>query len=459
MSAFRFLILSAAVLTLAACQEPTAVVSPGKVAGSRSASIDYGDALATEVNYITQCSWTAANPKSWFVPADSLPGYGAINECRIGNSQADWVEPGASTMGVVGLMVGYNRVVTEGKSNPTLDYRVKTALSGFFWSWVRNQGNQIDVGNTAFPVRLYYRADGTLDHVDKPSGVVTAQVLIAMRQYCRLSPNGDGANYEAQEYPLAKRMAQYIDGNLSTWTLDKSYGVAAFHGFAIWARNRNDGGTATYFDKRAQALSDELALNQDTGSWRNYYSYYDTDAKRGVYCLDDNKVAQMDQTGFAPYEFNARDRGEDYARDLAYWWDHGASFGNTTPTVQWGPYAGGVHQKIPELQTKAYPGDSFQLADAEWKIARANGNQNDQYKHAWEHYNFALSPVGSSTGSGCWVNTPDSDGFTGGFIDWVDNNGQRPDPAYNWERFVDTSGYMAVATEELVYSKEVDWGS
>jgi hypothetical protein len=452
----RYLILSALVGFLVACQDPTAV-STGGTASSRSLSIDYGDALATEVNYITQCSWTKANPKSWSVPADSLPGYGAINESRIGNSWADWVEPGASTMGVVGLMVGYNRVVALGKSNPTLDYRVQTALSGFFWSWVRNQANQIDVGNTAFPTRLYYRTDGTLDHKDDASGVVTAQVLIAMRQYCRLSPNGDRATYEAEEYPLAKRMAQYIDGHLSTWTLDKSYGVAAFHGFANWARNRGESATAKYYDDRAQAFSDGLAQAQDTGSWRNYYSYLD--GNTGVYCADNQGVAQMDQTGFAPYEFNARPRDEVYARDLAYWWDHGAAFGGVTPTVQWGPYAGGVHQKIPELQTKAYPGDSFQLADAEWKIAHANGNQNDQYKQAWAHYNFALSPLGSSTGSGCWVNTADFDGFQGGFIDWVDNNGQRPDSSLNWERFVDTSGYMAVATEELVYSSEVDWGS
>ena len=46
------------------------------------------------------------------------------------------------------------------------------------------------------------------------------------------------------------------------------------------------------------------------------------------------------------------------------------------------------------------------------------------------------------------------DGFVGGFVDWVDKSGQRP---ASWQRFIDTSGYMLVATEEIKFNNEVDW--
>jgi hypothetical protein len=164
--------------------------------------------------------------------------------------------------------------------------------------------------------------------------------------------------------------------------------------------------------------------------------------------------SNVDQTGFAPYEFNARSAGEAYAASVAQWWDYGTAYSGDYLTTQSGAYAGGVHQSVPSLATKSYPGDSLQLADAEWKIAHADGNLNNQYAQAWWHYNFAVSPVGSSTGSGCWVNTSSVDGYVGGFVDWVDTSGNRP---ANWQRFIDTSGYMIVATEELAFSNQVDW--
>jgi len=49
------------------------------------------------------------------------------------------------------------------------------------------------------------------------------------------------------------------------------------------------------------------------------------------------------------------------------------------------------------------------------------------------------------------------DGFLGGFIDWVDSsNNTRP---ANWQRFVDTSGYFVIATEELAFSSIVDFSN
>jgi hypothetical protein len=239
-------------------------------------------------------------------------------------------------------------------------------------------------------------------------------------------------------------MANYIVANLGSWTIDRSYAVAAYTGFSHWASAVGD--TTT----EASTVSGWLVSAQDQGTWHNYYDYLDGSGN-GVY-----NNSNVDQTGFAPYEFDARSAGESYAVGVAQWWDYSTAFNGDYLTVQSGTYAGGVHQSVPSVATQAYPGDSFQLADAEWKIAHADGNLNNQYAQAWWHYNFALSAVGSSTGSGCWVNntTTDPSGFEGGFIDWVSSSGTYPAV---WQRFIDTSGYMLVATEELAFSNEVDW--
>ena len=124
-------------------------------------------------------------------------------------------------------------------------------------------------------------------------------------------------------------------------------------------------------------------------------------------------------------------------------------------TVPDGRYKGGVHQKVPEYADQIYPGSSFQLADAEWKIAKASG-QNNILDMAQGHYRFALSPINSTSGSGCWVNNSSVDRVPGGFFDWV-NMKNDSYPANNWERFVDTSAYMIIATEELVFNSAVTW--
>jgi hypothetical protein len=55
------------------------------------------------------------------------------------------------------------------------------------------------------------------------------------------------------------------------------------------------------------------------------------------------------------------------------------------------------------------------------------------------------------------VNNTSVDGYLGGFIDWVNpNDNSRP---ANWQRFVDTSGYFIIATEELAFSSQVDFSN
>jgi len=419
------------------------------IGGVRIAAADTYSNMWDECNYITMCSMSAANPTVGNISTASA-GYGALNDWRIGNGTADSVDCGTQAIGAVGLLYGYHRLSAAGRSNSALDSQAKTALSSFFWSWVRNGSNQVAgaSGQTGFASTASYNTSGNQTAKGGGSVPATAQILIAMRKYCELSPNGDAANYQSQEYGLAHNMANYINGNLSSWTVDRSYAVASFRCFANWATAVGDTSTASYYNNQANTVSGWLAQAQDTGSWHNYFDYLNGGGG-GVY--NGNNV---DQTGFAPYEFDARDGSEAYAAKVAQWWDFSTAFSGDYLSVQSGPYVGGVHQSVPNNATQAYPGDSFQLADAEWKIASADGNANNEYAQAWAHYNFALSPIGSSTGSGCWVNNSSVDGFVGGFIDWVNTSGGRP---ASWQRFIDTSGYMIVATEELSFSNKVDW--
>ncbi len=408
-----------------------------------------------ESNYITQCSMSSANYTVSSGLSTASPGFGAFNNWRIGNGAADSVDCGTSAFGSIGLLYGYHRLSSTGHSNSDLDRKAKAALSAYFWSWVRNGSNQVSqsgggVTRTGFPATAAYNSSGGITAMGEGSQAVTAMTLIAMRKYCLLSPNADGANYQSQEYGLAHQMANYINNNITGWTVDRSYAVAAFRGFANWATAVGDSGTASYFNGQASTIAGWLPQARDTGGWHTYFDYLS--GSTGFY--NNNNV---DQTGFSPYEFDALPGTDGYAPSVATWWDYGQAFNNDYLTQQSGAYSGGVHQSVPSLATRCYPGDSFQLADAEWKIANDDGNQNNQYAQAWWHYNFALSAIGSSSGSGCWVNNGSVDGFVGGFIDWVDSgNGSRP---ASWQRFIDTSGYMIVATEELGFSSKVDWSN
>ncbi|ATB29611.1 hypothetical protein [Melittangium boletus] len=428
--------------------------------GASVARADSYDNVWMETYYITQCSFTAANPNVGNISTGS-PGYGALNDWRIGTSRsADAVDPGTSAIGAIGLLYGYQRLLAAGRSNPDLDARAKTALSGYFWSWVRNPQNHVvetvngttRVGFMQSPTGQFvnYDAHGNRTNSFPAGAAATAEVLIAMRKYCLYSPNGDRANYQTQEYALAHQMADYINAHLGSWTIDRSYAVAAFRAFSHWATAVGDTATANYYNAQANTVAGWLANAQDKGSWGNYYAYLDGGGN-GVY------NGGIDQTGFSPYEFSARDPGEAYAKKLADWWETGTAYNGVPLSIASGRYAGGVHQWTPQngTDTKVYPGSALQLADAEWKIARATGNYHDLYGAAWKHYNFALSALGSANGSGCWVNNTSVDGVVGGFVDWVDTaNGARPAA---WQRFVDTSAYLIIATEQLAFSNLVDW--
>ncbi len=440
---------------------------------SKPSRADKDDDLSIESHYLTQCSCTEANDtvKAQSI-ANTQPAYGVFNDWRIGNGQADFVRPGEAALGSIGLLVGYHQLLADGRSTADLDKRARAALSGFFTCWIPNAANRIDKGDashkrTGFPQQIAYSSRFNVSSKDADANPgVTSEMLIAMWKYAQLTPNGDKVAYRQGQYALAHQMADYINSRVgadnlvhdnygNAYTSDTSYAVAAFHAFAHWAQAQADLDTATYYNAQAALVSKALAPLQDPGPWGNYKRYQDAADNKPTYGPAGSET--VDQTGFAPYEFDARPPGEAYARAVADWWDTGSSWHHTV-TQQTGPYAGGVHQQ--DYKNNAtyagtpngrylYPGPGFQLIGAEWKIARATGDHALDAR-ARAHYNFARS-------NGFWNADKHLDLYAGGFNDWVDpqTNAQQPE---TYKRFVDTSAYFIFATEMIEFSHDVNFG-
>jgi hypothetical protein len=130
-----------------------------------------------ECSYITQCSMSSANSSVGAI-SNASPGYGVLNDWRIGNGKADSVDCGAQAIGAIGLLYGYSRLSGAARSNGALDARAKTALSAFFWNWVRNSGNQIKVNSDiAFSVSASYDASGAILAKGGASPAATAAII------------------------------------------------------------------------------------------------------------------------------------------------------------------------------------------------------------------------------------------------------------------------------------------
>ena len=120
--------------------------------GAALAHADYYDDVWDECTYITQCSMSGANSTVGAI-SQSSAGYGALNDWRIGNGEADSVDCGTQAIGAVGLLYGFARLTGAGRSNSTLNSEAKTATTAFFTKWITNTGNQLKQsgGQIGFP--------------------------------------------------------------------------------------------------------------------------------------------------------------------------------------------------------------------------------------------------------------------------------------------------------------------
>ncbi len=82
------------------------------------ARADSYDNVWMESYYISQCSFTAANPTVKSI-STAAPGYGALNDWRIGNGNADAVDPGTSAIGAIGSWLAISASWPRGAATPT----------------------------------------------------------------------------------------------------------------------------------------------------------------------------------------------------------------------------------------------------------------------------------------------------------------------------------------------------
>src|SRR6266852_4112315 len=97
------------------------------------------DALLKEADFISDCSFTEV-AQNHHVVQPAVDAYGALNVDRIYQRGADWVPPGESCMGVIGLMAAAAHLKQSGFDTT----RYERVLDRFFHTWVVARQEPID---------------------------------------------------------------------------------------------------------------------------------------------------------------------------------------------------------------------------------------------------------------------------------------------------------------------------
>ena len=204
------------------------------------------------------------------------------------------------------------------------------------------------------------------------------------------------------------------NGNFVTWrwTSDNSFAYWALIAASQWASNAQDNAfaqtTRQAADKILKGINDYLYVSNpsdpDNGVWRRVI-----DQNHNV--ID---PAFHEWINYAPQmlDLPARGVGSKKVGD----WIHRV-LQKSDGSVVWNDGS--------ERNRKS-PGFSFQAALVWQDLGQTQ---------------FAKSALNWANNSGLWQLTPDSNGVTGGWIDWIENG----TPAPSWQRFIDTSFYATSA--------------
>jgi hypothetical protein len=240
-------------------------------------------------------------------------------------------------------------------------------------------------------------------------------------------------------------------GNL--WINDSSLAVAGLRCLAKWAQIR---GKSVALDSKASTptqLADSLTVGlegmKDNGAWKGFFKYRNpADGSRSY-------GGSLDQLCFVPYETNALDPGQQFARSISDFWTSGAAGRRMTYQTSdpraWTYFGTRWHyyeEANPETD-RLTPGAGLQLGKVEWKTAWARRDVALRQR-ALNRFEFA----NSSNRSNLWygVGKRAEAGVGGGIVDWrlasqTNNTGTtEPGCAPDWQRFIDTSAYFIEMT-------------
>ena len=110
------------------------------------------DALTKEANYISDCSFTE---QAWN-HGDVTPtaaAYGAINDVRIAWSGPDWVKPGESAVGAIGMMGAARQLKIANRDTKRYD----VVLNQFFRTPGRWHGVRAGMRTRTMPITAAWR--------------------------------------------------------------------------------------------------------------------------------------------------------------------------------------------------------------------------------------------------------------------------------------------------------------
>ncbi len=191
------------------------------------------------------------------------------------------------------------------------------------------------------------------------------------------------------------------------WTSDNSYAYQALKSAERWARTRGDGARATrYSSASARILSGLDARLKDPTS----AAWYTAIDEQGVAV-----ITQHEWINYAPQMLDLPAAGVGTSVGT---WIHQVLVNTATGAAAWND--GNEADRLS-------PGYSFQ-ACLVWQ---------DVGQQSYCDTAFAWAAT-----SGLHQLTPDPNGATGGWVDWVEVGGS---PAPVWQRFIDTSAYYILA--------------
>ncbi len=430
------------------------------------------DALMRESNYIADASFTEqATNHGEVQPSDEA--YGAINDVRLAQSGADWVRPGEGAVASIGLMAATKQLKATGHNIDKYD----RVLNAWFQTWLLSRQQPVntkasDAAFGAISERVYYDAAGRKLRVDNYTAAATGQVISAMWKYYEYkraigqtsaanawlqkawSLADNGGKFLNKCYDSTYKMVKSNPNAADLWISDSTMSLVAMRCLAKWASVAKK---TRSFDYNALAgnLTVGLQKMKDPGAqWHNFYK---------VRLRSENYKAgygdSIDQLCFLPYETNAIDPGEAYARQISDWWTNGVDGIKMTPETSnssdWKYYGTRWHwfwASSPD-NSKLYPGPGLQLAKVEWKIFNRTGDKTAK-ERAIKRYQWASSKSGSNLWLG--ANGVIEANVPNGIVDWRDST-HRDNTAGNWERFVDTSAYFIEVTLMTAYNTDTKY--
>jgi hypothetical protein len=435
--------------------------------------------LIQESDYIVACSCTAYAPHhQWLTPGCDAEG--AINDVRVLDSpqtppdpdspqvsQAgpSWVRPGEAAMGAIGLMAAAKQLHALGDNTSAYD----AVLHAFFQTWLVKHSQPFD--NTASdPNRggvfseVDYSDTGARQGQAGCNTSVTAQTLCALWKYEEyLRDTGQtqaAAQWLQRAWPLASGAGDFLrrcfnaryglvqpdTSDKDLWTGDSALSCAALWCLARWATTLHQPASMSAQDAAmASALTGGLEGMKDPGGWHDFFRLRDS-----AHGFTPGYGNCVDQLCFIPYEVNAIDPGEPYAREISDWWTVHMTDPTQNPQdwkyfgTHWHDYFANQPKNAALMpqNSRLYPGPGLQLAKLEWKYANRIGDAVVK-KRFEQRYAWAASPQRSDLWFG--VDGRQEAGVPNGFVDWRDaaNPTRRAAPG---ERFVDTSAYFLEAT-------------